>query len=232
MEHRETDIFESTKSNPFHNENKDTNNFFLNDEATVTIKPQRIRQEKSKRLNDYDFNLLKEDAYKDISDDLFKLEYKISKTEEEIEYLNAQIQAANDIRDFNLVQTLTERKKEVIDDREALLAIYNDKSLSAKITDNILNILGVNLKDKIKNLNSKWADFTDNIISRMPKRFSSILEIKKSLTKLENINKSVDELITLNIPYGENIDKYQQLSKYIIKANSIQSQIASHLRGN
>jgi hypothetical protein len=48
----------------------------------------------------------------------------------------------------------------------------------------------------------------------------------ESLTKLENINKSVDELMSMNIPYGENINKYEQLSRYIIKANSIQSDIS------
>ena len=47
---------------------------------------------------------------------------------------------------------------------------------------------------------------------------------------LENINKSVDELVSLNIPYGESLSKYEQLSKYIIKANSIQAQISNHLK--
>jgi len=231
MNNNNTDIFESTKQNPFNNESKDNNNFFMMDETDIMTKQPRLQQENSRRLNDYDFNLLKEDAYKDISDDLFKLEYKISKTEEEIKTLDSQIQAATDIKDFNLAQSLTERKKEVIEDKETLLAIYNDKSLSAKITDGILNILGNNIKNKIKNFNSLWTNYTEAIISKMPKKFASILEIKKSLTKLENINKSVDELITMNIPYGENIDKYQKLSKYIIKANSIQAQIAHHIKG-
>ena len=37
-----------------------------------------------RRLNDYDYNILREDAYKDVSDELFKLEYKISRLEEEL----------------------------------------------------------------------------------------------------------------------------------------------------
>ena len=43
-----------------------------------------FNQEHSRRLNDYDYNILKEDAYKEVSDELFKLEYKISKIEEEL----------------------------------------------------------------------------------------------------------------------------------------------------
>ena len=60
-------------------------------------------------------------------------------------------------------------------------------------------------------------------MSKLPKQLSTVIELKKSLSKLKNINRSVDELMSLNAPYGEKSDKYEQLSKYIIKANSIQS---------
>ena len=64
----------------------------------------------------------------------------------------------------------------------------------------------------------------------LPSKFSSVLEIRQSLRKLENINKSVDELMTLQTPYGEAGDKYEQLSKYITRANNIQAQIAKSLK--
>jgi peptide subunit release factor 1 (eRF1) len=64
----------------------------------------------------------------------------------------------------------------------------------------------------------------------MPRQLSSIFELKKTLAKLENLNRSVDELMSLNIPYGENINKYEQLSKYIIKANSIQAEISRYIK--
>ena len=68
------------------------------------------------------------------------------------------------------------------------------------------------------------------LIPRLPKKISSSIELKKSLEKLENINKSVDELMTLQTPYGEAIDKYVQLSKYITKANSIHAKISKNLK--
>ena len=67
-------------------------------------------------------------------------------------------------------------------------------------------------------------------IAKLPKRFATVLEVKKSLSKLENISRNVDELMTLQTPYGEAGDKYEQLSKYIIKANNIQAQIAKSLK--
>ena len=224
------DIFELNKPNVFANkEIIDKNNFFLMDETDVLTKTN-LHQSNKRRLNDYDFNLLKEDAYKDVSDDVFKLEYKISKTEEEIKSIETQIETAREIHDFNLVQQLNQRKKSAEDDYEALVAIYNDKSLSAKISDGISNILGYKVKEKFKDLNNKFETLSEALIAKMPKKFASIIEIKKSLNKLENINKSVDELISLNIPYGENIDKYNQLSKYIIKANSLQAEIARQIK--
>ena len=225
MEGNQTDKFEISKENPF-SASAENNNFFLMDEIAAA-QPLRGVAEHTRRLNDYDFNLLKEDAYKEVDDDLFKLEYKISKTEEEMKSLEHQIQAARDIHDFNLAETLINRKKNLEEDYKGLLDIYNEKSLSARISDSISNIFwGGKLKKDLNIVQKAFSNLTEAIMSKLPKKFSSSLEIRNSLSKLENINKSVDELMTMNIPYGENIDKYEQLSKYIIKANSIQNNIA------
>jgi len=137
---------------------------------------------------------------------------------------------AIEIQDYNLQNELYTRKQILEEDLEALLAIYNDKSLSAKITEKLTGLLGEKTKSSIFDLKRKLAGYSNVIISKLPKSFSSIIELKRALNKLENINRSVDELMTLNIPYGENIDKYEQLSKYIIKANSIQAEISKHVK--
>jgi hypothetical protein len=225
MENNNSDKFQITAKDYENNEN-----FFLS-ESVNDVQPTISQiSEPTRRLNDYDFNLLKEDAYKDVSDDLFKLEYKISKIEKEILELDSQIQATKDIRDFNSVEELLNRKNTLLEDKEALIAIYNEKSLSAKITDSIFSFWGKDLKNKMGSFNQKITDFSEKLLSKMPSKFSSILELKKSLNKLENINKSVDELMSMNIPYGENYDKYEQLSKYIIKANSIQNDISKFMK--
>jgi hypothetical protein len=224
---------EQTNKDTFEIEKKDlneSNNFFMADEDSSFANNMLEVTEPTRRLNDYDFNLLKEDAYKDVSDDLFKLEYKISKIESEIKDIDLQIQLAKDIRNFNEVEELASRKNMLIEDRDSLVAIYNDKSLSARISDKIFNFFGHDLTKSISKFKSSYNDIAESIVAKLPKRFASVLELKKSLTKLENINKSVDELISMNIPYGENIDKYDQLSKYIIKANSIQNDLSKYIR--
>ena len=224
MKKNESDTFEGIKQKPLINDN-----FFLMEESPNISSTKVLTSEPAKRLNDYDFNLLREDAYKDVSDDLFKLEYKISRTEDEIKNFDSQIQAAQEIGDYALVNDLLNRKASLEEDYEALVAIYNDKSFSARISDKILNILGSKFKNNFKNFQYKFSSISEVVLSKMPKQFSSIIELKKSLAKLENLNKSVDDLMSLNIPYGENINKYEQLSKYIIKANSIQAEISRYM---
>lgn len=209
---------------------KNNDNFFLMEEKPSFQLFERKPIESSRRLNDYDFNLLQEDAYKDVSDDLFKLEYKISKLETEILNLESQIQTAFDIHDDLLIDELINRKAVLEEEYESLIVMYNDKSLSAKISGSLSNIFGERIKSVMQNLKESMSYFSESILEKLPKKFSSVVELKRSLTKLENINKSVDELVNLNIPYGENINKYEQLSKYIIKANNIQNELAEYIK--
>lgn len=196
------------------------NNFFLTPEIG------KRHGEAVKHLNDYDYNILQEDAYRDVTDEMFKLEYKISKIEDDIKELHNQIQAAKDIRDFTLVEVLFNRKKVLEEDLENLVKIYNDASLSAKISGNITG----KYKQYISALKQSFQNAFDIFISKLPGKFSAIPELKKSLQKLENINKNVDELIAMQASYGEFGDKYEQLSKYIIKANNIQAEISKYIR--
>ncbi len=221
MNNNSGDIFQVSSNSSF---KENENNFFLSDSVAKPL--YQDITEPARRLNDYDFNLLKEDAYKDVSDDLFKLEYKISKVEEDIQSLELQIQAAKDIQNYELAGELSGRQIIMKEDYEALVAMYKEKSISARLT----NVLGDKLKPKLNGLQKNISELSEKLLSKLPKRFSSVLELKKSLHKLENISRSVDELISMNIPYGENIDKYDQLSKYIIKANSIQNEISRFIK--
>ncbi len=222
MQNNSNDKFEISKKSSFVQEQ--SANFFLTENVS---KPDAVDFiEPARRLNDYDSNLLKEDAYKDVSDDLFKLEYKISKLEEEIKSLDLQIQAALDIQDYDLSGELSGRQLILKEDYMALLAMYKEKSLSAKLS----NIFGDSIKAQIDYLKNNLSKMSGKLIQKLPKKISSVLELKKSLIKLENINKSVDDLMSMNIPYGENVDKYNQLSKYIIKANSIQNNLSKLIK--
>lgn len=217
------DMFINNNENIFVSAQSNDMNFFLQPEDISNYQPEIPR-----RLNDYDYNILKDGAYKEVNDEILKLEYKISKMEEEIASLNSQIQAAKDIRDFQTAEKIFCRIKLLQDELKDLKEIYKETSLSAKISGGVTGVLSGFMK-KI-GINRVCNLVYDTLISKLPKRFSSVLELRQSLEKLENINKSVDELMTLQTPYGEGVDKYEQLSKFIVKANNIQSQISKTLR--
>ena len=117
------DMFVNNNENPFGGKFQDEDNFFLQPEDIHSFAKQT---EPQRRLNNYDYNILKEDAYKDVTDEIFKLEYKISKTEEELKDIDNKIRMAKDVRDFNKVEQLFNRKKQLQEDLDGLIEIYND----------------------------------------------------------------------------------------------------------
>ena len=199
------------------------NNFFVNNDVPIF---RTIKDNPRKHINDYDFNLLKEDAYKEVSDKTLKLEYKISKIEDEIKNIDQQIQAYSDINDSDAVEDLKIRKLKNQQELAKLIDIYNESGISAKISGGFTT----KIKEKITNTKDIVTGILENFISKLPGKFSSFVEIKQSLAKLENINKSVDELMSVQIPYGDTGAKYDQLSRYIVKANSIQSEISKFMQ--
>lgn len=208
--------------NPFGVEH--SGNFFLDGEVNI------FPPEPSRRLNDYDSNLLEQDAYKEVSDELFKIEYKIAKIEEELKEIDIRIQSARDIYNYDQIDILSGRKQQLKEERETLLKMYNEMSIPAKISEGILNMFGERFRNRLECFGKAVNSISEVLVSKLPKKLSSVVELKKSLSRLESINKNVDELIGLNIPYGENHDKYEQLSKYIIRANSIQNNISKMIK--
>ena len=202
-------------------------NFFMQENSDSFFVSKPFSQEKKRRLNDYDSNLLEEDAYKDVK---FKLEYKISKIEEELKTIDTQILLLEEIQDYEQLMFFKKRKKILEEDYQYCLKVYNNKSYSTKITEFIFKSLGFKKNKEHKQISGVYKKFISKISLILPQTLVSIIEIKKSLNKLENINKNVDDLMGLNIPYGEYSDKYQQLSKYIIKANSIHSELSNMIK--
>jgi hypothetical protein len=83
--------------------------------------------------------------------------------------------------------------------------------------------------------------FMDNLSDRIEEglRYSSVdnetikkfkvmlrfFKVKDSLNRLNKINNSVDELVSLKIPFGENEKRYQALANRLIRANKLRTQI-------
>ena len=225
MAEKNSDIFELSGKPA-----SESNNFFL-EESLHSFDTVKFR-DGVRRLNDYDSNILKDGAYREISDDALKLEYKISKTEKVIKRIESEINACKEIQDFGKMQDLQAKLIALKEEYKNLLISYNERTLSAKIFGSVSEIYSKTIGTPVSFLNSFSKKLYNLLISKLPAKITSVIKIKNSLFVLESINKSVDALITLNTPYGENIDKYREISKYIIKANSIQAEISRAIKKN
>lgn len=92
------------------------------------------------------------------------------------------------------------------------------------------NALTGKMSTKLSGRVSVFSFFSEYIISKLPSKIVSMIELKRSLTKLRNISDSVDELMAQPVLYGESQEKYAQLSRYIVRANSLQGEISKFLK--
>lgn len=211
---------------PKQNIAEDDNNFFMQSDVVGVQNHNYGQAMPVRHLNDYDSNILREDAYKDVTDEIFKLEYKIAKLEDELKTIDKQMQMANEIYDYYQAEKLNVRKLQIQEDLISLTELYKEASLSAKISGGLTS----KIKEKFLLVGNVVERAAEAVISKLPGRFSSIIEIRNSLNKLEDINKSVDKLMNSSYPYGEASERYDRLSKYIVKATIIQSQISKFIK--
>lgn len=198
------------------------NNFFLRKSENIYQYQTNVS---GRHLNDYDSNILQDDAYKNLKNELLKLEYQILKIEKELHIIDEQIIIAKEINDYATIDWLAQRRNLLKNDLEQISQLYNKTSLSAKLSDEITNIVSPEFK-QIKFIKT----FCNKLKSLLPKDFKSLFELKGTLKKLEAIHKNIDELMSSSAPYGEINNRYEQISKYITKANNIQAQIYKDLR--
>ncbi len=214
-------------SNPFGNQDESLDfDFDTTDEASVPVLAAGEH-----RLNDLDSNLFSESAYKGVDDEMFRLEYRINKLENKLKRVQTGIASAAAISDFQQLKILNSKKKQYEQELQELYRNYNNQSLPSKLSGEILNIV-TRAPEKSVGIIQKTADFLNrHLLSRVSDKFGAALHIKDALIKLENINKNVDDLVSMQTPYGESSKKYERLLQYLNKANTIQYQISQMVSG-
>lgn len=98
----------------------------------------------------------------------------------------------------------------------------NSESLAPK-AEGLFDILFVKL-EKFLSKNSKTSPVAKRL--RVMLKF---FKVKDTLGRLNKINKSVDELVNLKVPFGESDKRYQILANRLIRANHLHSEIQREL---
>ncbi len=172
------------------------------------------------RLNGYDVNMIN-DITDPVDDEVIKLGVKINNIEDGLTELREKISATERLGKLPDVIKLKIREKELERELAELKTAYAEKkSLSKPI-----------LKSKLKKrsdmpvIRAIQRFISRKILAKLSRKFNSIMMLSDSLEMLSGINKSVDELIEMKVPYGESMENYQKLTSYLYKANKIHSQI-------
>lgn len=216
------DIFEQSVKNKFTEEATLSNNFFINNERS-----QKMLISTSRHLNGYDSTLLEEDAYRNVADDLLKLEYKIGKIEKNIGIIDKKLEITKNINDSIEINNLQEEKNKLLKDYEYYSGLYKEKSLSSKISINLTSML----KRKKKPVLSKIKNTVINFLKKLlPCKIHDLIEMRNSIDTLNSINSTVDEIITQKDFSSDRFNKYNQLSQYLIKSNELQNKILKNIK--
>jgi len=176
---------------------------------------------KSKRLNDYDLNILNDNSFKDLDDEALKLEYLISEKEEKLSDINNKIKGAELLGKLLDVMDLKIKSKTL----ENEIAELKSEFAKHNIKDRLTSRITAKPKAKLSPLKVFARFLTRKIFSKVSKKFKSIADLGDSLDILTSINSNVDELIAMKVPYGETKANYEKLTNYLYRANKIHSQI-------
>ena len=171
----------------------------------------------SKRLNGYDSSILNEKTLPEGDNEKVKMEYKITEKQQALTDINGKIKNAELYGTQNEVLSLRVRKQRI----EQELFELNRQNASQKgmktLTGEVIELPWI----------KKAQTFVSrNVLAKVSKKFNSIVFLGDSLEKLTEINRSVDALIEMNVPYGEKTENYEKLTQYLAQANQIHSQIS------
>lgn len=182
-----------------------------------------------KRLNSLDSSMLEDAAYNVLDDVELKLEKKIDNIEVLIKSLNEKIIVADTIKDEAQKKDLLRQKKILMQNREILLAQYKSHNTETQFVSVISNLLQLPQKIK-KNIRKRFKKFlrTSKLLQHFTPLVRSLM-VRDTLGRLNKINKSVDELVNMQIPFGEQEERYETLVTHLSRAGALHSQIIKEL---
>lgn len=200
-------------TNPF--ETKPTN---IQENQTKTSNP-------IKRLNGYDSTILNNTKFDEQSSEEVNIEYRIKDKEATINDLNEKIKMADTYGTQNEALGLKAKRQRLMQELSALRKeqMYGGRVLGEKKFNHQHFKKNMPIIYKVQEFISR------QIMARVSQKVNSVVTLSDSLDKLSEISKSVDELIDMNVPYGEKKQNYEKLTEYLNQANMIHSKISKSL---
>lgn len=187
---------------------------------------QQIQKEKdaTRRLNGYDSAILNKTAYDESDSNRLSIDYRIKEKETEIKDLDSRIKIADNYGSTNEALGLKAKRNRILQEINTLKKqqLYGGRVLGEEFSHE-------KFKTKMPVI-FKIQDFISRqILARLSRKINSVITLTDSLEKLSDINKSVNELMDMNVPYGEKVQNYEKLTHYLSQASVIHSKISKSL---
>ena len=213
-------------SAPAQSAEKQTNPYIVTPQNNNEVPTEEYTPDGHSRLNALDSTILVNEAYQNIDDEVFKTEYQIDKLENGIKSLDKEISDAREINDYQKADILTMRKHSMQEKLRELNSSYGESDVTTKLSSNIAAVFNIKPTFLTKAID-KCVDFvSEKVLTKISPKYNSGKNIKTALNKLETLNKNVDELVTMQTPYGEADERYDMLSEYLNRANVIHFNIS------
>ena len=179
-----------------------------------------------KRLNGYDSAILNKTKYDEAETEDLSLEYRIKEKESIIKDLDSKIKVADNYGTQNEALGLKAKKQRITDELNTLRKqqMYGGRVLGEKS-----QAYHESFKQKMPIIYKIQSFISRQILAKVSKKVNSVVTLSDSLEQLSEISKSVDDLVDMNVPYGEKVQNYEKLTEYLNQANMIHSKISKSL---
>lgn len=204
--------------NPF------SNNFESSSQPAKEVKTQPATNP-IKRINGYDSAILNKTNIEEPEGEDLSIDYRIKEKESVVKDLDAKIKIADNYGTQNEALSLKAKRQRVLQELDTLRKqqMYGGRVLGEK------QAFHQSFKEKMPVIYKIQEFISRQILSRVSKKVKSVVTLSDSLEQLSEISRSVDELIDMNVPYGEKVQNYEKLTEYLSQANMIHSKISKSL---
>ncbi len=201
---------------------------------TKQINPQKLAEKPvlfQKRLNSTDSAMLEQSAYIALDNEELKLEKRIENYENSLREVDEKLVVAETINDEKAQKELLTRKKLIERNLANLQQEYQQQNFETGLTSALTKAM--NFPQKMKeNFQKAFKSFLRR--SKFLRKYTPLVKammVKDTLGKLDKINKSVDELVKMKVPFGEQEERYETLVNHLSRAGALHSQILKELNG-
>lgn len=179
-----------------------------------------------KRLNGYDSTILNKTNFTESDGEELSIDYRIKEKESVIKDLDAKIKVADNYGTQNEALSLKAKRQRVMQELDTL---RKQQVYGGRVLGENKKFSHENFKQKMPIIYKMQEFVSRQILARVSKKVNSVVTLSDSLEQLSEISKSVDELIDMNVPYGEKVQNYERLTEYLNQANVIHSKISKSL---